>query len=538
MPSFDLSNRKSIDDISHKDIYRMNLARNMALLTGDSAVIRRFYRQGAESVAGKDIFASQEIRRSFFANQLQTNAFVYSGLIPWAVESIVRLVASSGFTVNSLPNDNDEASQDLRDYINYTIDKIDLKSKFARGVYLESGLGDFAYRISYDENISNDPILEIIEPQYIDVEYYRGILKKITIKDTSDVEVVNKKAYDTIELREIYSKKINESGKRYVEINYEFWKKNKKISENDLLFSKCMLHWELSDTKIEFPFDWFPVIFKKNNKKSELYKQERGVPDIQGIDTLEDALSECLSNMVDAIRKGAPKTFVNEDLLPADIRGKTFEHNTFKHEYKIVSDSNIDPSKLYTVLQARIDWQSYVEISKIIISNAINRMGMAPSTLGVTGLESINSSAESQDAREKPSLRTREEKLETWKSTLQDILNKYFQYKAWILGETIEDYSDMIDISFNEYISPSTENIINVLAGAIRGNVMSIESAIEKRFEHENKKYELDDIIIEAARIRNITPNEEINLLGILPDLPADNADNHNESTETLNEEN
>ena len=49
-------------------------------------------------------------------------------------------------------------------------------------------------------------------------------------------------------------------------------------------------------------------------------------------------------------------------------------------------------------------------------------------------------------------------------------------YLAYISGEEIQDdYSKMFNITFNEYINPSTENIVAAIAQAITGRVYSIE---------------------------------------------------------------
>ena len=530
--SFDLDKRNTLFDDNHiYDAYRLNLAKHRALLSGDSSIVRRFYRLQAFSVGTGDIYKHQEIQRTFFHNARFQNAFVYAGLIPWTVESIVRLVANSGFTLESPLQTNDELgnaiSLDMVEYAKEVVERIDLQGKFERGVYLESGIGDFAYRISYDKSLSDEPLLEVIEPQFIEPTYKRGMLDTITIKEsTDDIQIGAGRYKHTVEIHEKYTKRTVKDtlGAEVVHvfINYSFWLKGKEVDNTHALYEDCKKYWNITDLEIELPFDWFPVIFKKNNKKSELYRQERGVPDIQGLDSAEDALSEVMSNSVDAVRKAAPKTFVPEDLLPTDIRGKTERYSAFDHEYLILGEAGIDPSKILLTTQANINWQAFNEISKFIISHAINKAGLSPTTLGVTGLESINSSVESQDAREKPSLRTRREKLKGWKVVLEDVINKYFKYMAWVKGEEIGDYANLINVSFNEYINPSTENVTEVLARAIAGRVYSIEVAVEKNFIHEGKEYTLDDIIVEAARIRGITPDQEMALLGLIEEVQTE----------------
>lgn len=528
---FDLEKRNIWDRDHANDIFRFNLSLHHALLSGDSAIIRRFYQEGAGSLGCTDIYKYYEIERSFLYNARYKSAFVYAGLIPWIVESIVRLVASSGFIINSvLQNDGggkfgDSLKEDLDNYINEVVKDIKLQELFERGVYLESGLGDFAYRISIDKSISDKPIIDVIEPQFLELEYKRGHINKVIIKESADDIVLGSGIYkNTVMIHEIYSKDNNGN----VLINYKFYVKEKEITEenNFALYQSCKKYWNLNETTINLPFKEFPIIYKKNNKRSELYKQERGVPDIQGLESIEDALSECLSNLVDTIRKSAPKTFVDESLLPSDIIGDTLEYSDFDHTYLLLKNSGLDPTKMLVTIQATIDYQSHIETAKTLISHAINKAGLSPTTLGVTGLESINSAAESQDAREKPSLRTRKEKLEEWKNVLIEVLNKYFQYLAYVNGEVIGDYKNLFNITFNEYLNPSTENVVSVISQAVAGRIYSIELGVEKNFIHENKEYTLDDVVIESARIRGITPQQEMELLGLVQEVEQDDNDN------------
>ena len=114
------------------------------------------------------------------------------------------------------------------------------------------------------------------------------------------------------------------------------------------------------------------------------------------------------------------------------------------------------------------------------MSVGINKAGLSPTTIGLTGLESINSSAESQDAREKTSMRTREVALESWRKTLTELLNRYLQVKDYIQGKSIVDYRAIINITFNEYTNPTLENITNVLAKQVQTGLKAQITAIKE----------------------------------------------------------
>jgi hypothetical protein len=143
----------------------------------------------------------------------------------------------------------------------------------------------------------------------------------------------------------------------------------------------------------------------------------------------------------------------------------------------------------------------------------------------LTGLESINSSAESQDARERTSLRTRELALHSWEVTLTDLLNKYLQVLDYINGEEILDYKELIKIKFPDYINPSVENVTNVLANQVSAGLKSRKRAIKElndEFDDTDVEREMLDILAENGQpvlqdglisdenMENNTPNSQV----------------------------
>lgn len=94
---------------------------------------------------------------------------------------------------------------------------------------------------------------------------------------------------------------------RYVCIDYRFAIDGKYVPKNDeALMKECraMFAPDIEITPRQLPLKDFLIIFKKNDNANQLYKGERGVPDIQGLASIEDALTESISDLIDAIRKG------------------------------------------------------------------------------------------------------------------------------------------------------------------------------------------------------------------------------------------
>lgn len=513
MYRYDFKNKNVLGNIRSPKIWQFNLAMNMALLSNDAKVIRYFWRVDSRQFIS-DTWMAAELQDKFLGKYLPGQAFLYFGLCPMIVNGVQNLVASAGFV-------NECGDKEIDEKLNQCIVKNKLQEQFSNGVYYESGLGDFAYRISYCPEISDRPLIDIIEPQHLELIYKRKQLQTIVIKEECNEE-------QGLELHEVYSKNADgfvvvehfiKKGDQYVfrKDDPEAWKQYLK-----------MLNTTPAEMKpLVLPLREFPVIYKQNHVCNMIYKGQRGIPDIMGLSTFEDALSESLSDMVDAIRKGGVKEFVDDSLLQQDEDGNTLGYDPFNKTIIKTKGSSLDNKSLVTVAQGDIKWEAYIEAAKYLISSALNKAGISPTTIGITGLESINSSQESQDAREKPSLRKRKESLKTWAITLTDLLNRYLQMCDYIDGEEIGDYSSLIHIKFNEYVNPSQENIVDLLAKKLDLGITTHIEAMQ----------ELDPTLTKeqaGEKLLKIVAEQQL-LSGAIPVLGGEEP--IDESTQTLTEE-
>lgn len=484
--NFNLKNKEIIDDIRSPAVYEYNMAQNLALLSNDPSVIRRFYQVQIQKYF-KDVWLVMDAQNKFLAQYIPGQAFAYFGIIPMIVNAKVNLVASNGFKCESDDEEIDEILNRLKD-------EAELEKKFCEGVYWESGIGDVAYRISYCPEVADHPIIDVIEPQHLEVNYRRGQIVSFVVKEVSAED----SAY---ELREIHFK--DETG--HVCIDYRFTIDGKYVAPNDdALMQECraMFPRDINTDRVYLPLKDFLIVFKKNDNANQLYRGERGVPDIQGLASIEDALTESISDLIDAIRKGGIKEFVSDELIPQDENGNDMRLNHFNKTIITTKGSSTpgDSAALWNVVQGEINWEAYTQTIRNLMSVAINKAGLSPTTLGLTGLESINSSSESQDAREKPSMRAREISLNGWRKTLTDLFNRYLQVSDYIKGEDIVDYSDLIDITFNEYSNPTVENITDILVKQVQGGIKSRLTAVKelnKGMSDEQAEEELLNILAE-----------------------------------------
>ena len=463
MYKFDLKNKELVDRLRSARVYQYNMAENLALLSNDVSVVREFF-QIEQPKYFKDTYLAMSSLK-FMAYYQAGQAFTYFGLIPMIVNAKVNLVAAAGFKCKSDDKEVDDA-------LNKAKDECELEEKFRTGVYWESGIGDVAFRVSVDMSVSDLPIIDVIEPQFFEVNYAHGKVKSFVIKEVS-------KEDPGFEMREIHHK--NDAG--FVCIDYRYYANGHYVEPDDEgMIKECELKFDepLPKSKV-LPFRDYLVVFKKNANNNQLYRGERGVPDIQGLVSIEDALTESASDLIDAIRKGGVKEYVSDQLIPQDADGNDLRLNHFNKTVITTKGTSTpgDSQNLWKVVQGDIKWEAYTRTMQNLMSIGINKAGLSPTTLGLTGLESINSSQESQDAREKPSMRTREIALNSWEGTLKELLNRYLQVRDYMKGLAIVDYSDLINITFNEYTNPTLENITDVLAKQVQTGLKSQITAIK-----------------------------------------------------------
>ena len=497
--TFDLKQKEMIDGIRSPIIYQFNTAMNLALLSNDPSVIRRFFRNGVAFYL-KDIWIADEIRNSFVGHYEPGQAFCYYGLIPMIVQGKVNLIASNGFECKS-------DDKDLEKSLNRAKEIAELEKQFVAGAYWESGLGDFAYRIIADPEISEYPILDLIEPQHLEVNYRHGRIKSFVVKEVSTID-------PSYELCEIHHK----DAEGYAVIEYRFRVDGKYVPVNDDAQIKVCREKFPVDLKLEsirLPIKGFTIVYKQNESNNMLYKGERGVPDIQGLFPIEDALCETASDLIDAIRKAGVKEWVSDELLPEDEEGNKLQHDPFRKTIITTKGSSTpgESKKLIELTQGQVNWEAYTRTIQNLMSIGINKAGLSPTTLGITGLESINSSQESQDAREKPSLRKREICLNGWQKTLKEVFNLWLQVYDYMRGYEIVDYTDLINIQFNEYTNPSLESVTDVLVRQVSGGIKSKETAISELndgWSDEQVQQELQKVM--AERTPTLNENKEVNV--------------------------
>jgi hypothetical protein len=220
-----------------------------------------------------------------------------------------------------------------------------------------------------------------------------------------------------------------------------------------------------------------------------------GESDFAGSYGAFDAIDEIISTWIQEFRDGKLNRYFPEELMIKNLAGKFRYPDGFDKDHVLYADSpseNIDKQKIIYE-QGDIRTEKHVESYKIWVTNVLNNAGLSPLTVGVTGLESIDASAESQQEREKVSIRTRNKKIELWQEFLQEFLKTALEFRLITKNMTEKEsgvYSvnqsndfDVI-VTFNDYIIKSkNDRTVEVQAGL--GTSWDILSGVQ--YVHDDK---------------------------------------------------
>lgn len=316
-------------------------------------------------------------------------------------------------------------------------------------------IGDGAFKITIDTEISDYPILEWYPGDRVEFvrtrDRIREIIFKTPYRDKGRTYVLNERYGYGYIVNELYM------DNKLVNLN------TIKATENlkDVSFDE--------DTILAVPL----MVYE-----SAKYEGRGGSIFDGKIDNF-DSLDETWSQWMDALRAGRAKTYVPDCLVPHDPEnGMLIKPNPFDNRYfaaegdmregqknQIMTDQPVIPHESYLA--------SYVTALDLCLQGVIS-----PSTLGIDTKKLDN--AEAQREKEKTTLYTRNAIIEALQNTLPDVVAACINANNFLHGQAAEEVE--ANIPFGEYANPSFESQVETVAKAKQGGIMSIERCVEELY--------------------------------------------------------
>ena len=340
-----------------------------------------------------------------------------------------------------------------------------------KGVITESWGQRFAYKLSYDPDVSEYPIIEVYNPLEYKTVYKRNRLQKIIF--------INKYCDGEYELEEEY-------GKGY--IDYYLY----HVVDGTRIPTTLD---ELDETK-----DLERIEFTKNKDLMLAIEKRVDKSDYDGIISEFDSLDEAWSQLMDEIRLGRSEVYVPEMLLT----NRTF--NKFRKNYAVLgSDMRENGTNKIEHIQPDIRPDKYQTTINVITNNILIDVGLNAFTVGIDDGIGANSSGEALTKREANSLRTRDEMVKSWEPFLEEFFSILLKANDVFNKKASQEYE--IKVDFGDYITPSRDEIINQVKTMIDGNIIDTEKALEEIY----GELDEDEKIRILANTGNVTePTEQI----------------------------
>jgi hypothetical protein len=380
-----------------------------------------------------------------------------------------------GRLTDIIVHDLDSVTPDKREDEWKKIEKENNLQKLIKTAVTEAlSLGDGAFKISYDTEISKNPIIEFYSADRVDFKYKRGRLKEVIFK------TIKREDHKKYMLKEHY-------GFGYVK--YELF----RVSGTDL---------ELTDLKeIDDTADLENIAFGGYTEDSDgemvtpgsymmaepfmIYDSSmyrgRGESIFDKKRNVFDAFDEVVSQWADAVRSGRSKTYIPEAFIPKDGNGRDLKPNAFDDRFIMVTPNmNEMATNQINVVQPTIPSDNYLQ-SYITYLDLCLQGIISPSTLGIDVKKLDN--AEAQREKEKVTLYTRNAIIEALTSTLQKLVVDTLMTVDSLTDDDNPETQDIqVDVLFGEYANPSFEAVIETVTKAKTGGVMSVRSALDEMY--------------------------------------------------------
>ena len=362
---------------------------NSVWYSGIEADIQYFYTKEAPKFYRK---GAQESLNYFWAKADTNFRKIHSGFPQLISEKMVDMLLSNGY--NIVVEGDDEAK--LQETLDDILEDNKFKSMiFAKAIETESWSGGTTLKLSYNPKLSEYPIIEVWEPE----NYASTVVSGRVVEDT--FYIYYDKGARKFRLSEIYG--VDDNG-AYIDYKLE-----------ELMFATAEGQWTLASlSELPQTEDLKRISLAGYYKKLSAYKANKlpnsefrysiiGESDYAGSYVAVDAVDEIISTLIQGFRDGKLYLYFPEELMIKGSDGKYTYPSAFVKEHILYADTpseNVDKQKiLYEQGDIRVD--KHIESYKVWVTQILNNAGLSPLTVGVTGLESISASEQSQQERGK-----------------------------------------------------------------------------------------------------------------------------------------
>ena len=404
---------------------------------------------------------------------------IHTGLPATMVDLLASIVASN---LNDFVFEKNELIAELWD--DHIGKENNVKNLIEKSIKEVLVIGDGAYKISIDTDLSKYPILEFYAGDKVEYVCKRGRIQEVIFKTYFNIDD------DKYELKEHY-------GHGY--IAYELFKGDVAIDMTSVpeFVQYQRVEWD-GDDMMAIPVKFY-ASNRFDNRGQSIFDKK--------IDAF-DSFDEAYSQWIDALRAGRTKEYIPESLIPRDPNtGKILKPNAFDNRY-IQTDADMRErvANKITTEAGAIQHDSYMATYSTALDLCLQGI-MSPATLGVDVKKLDN--AEAQREKEKVTLYTRDAIIEALQPKIEELIEASIRAYYRTLQQEVPEYS--VSVTFQDYANPSFESQIETISKGRQSGILSIEAAIDELYgddrDEEWKKEEIQRLKEEQGLVEMDEPS-------------------------------
>jgi len=425
-------------------------------------------------------------------------------------------------SINMLDNQNLVEQDNLQERINMILAKNKFGTLSQVAAESESYSGAIAFKAVLDPDFSDEPIIQIYPKEEFIVNRKYDKVVSIVFLDSYQ----QKQAKSPLDNSSSNFILFSEYGYGFIKYKLLDVTKKKIVSLDTLPETSGLEDIVFYDKNTNKQLDIMLAVYKEN-KPGARSDYENSIDDFTGVD-------EVYSQMMNFIRKTAPKRVVSEQILKKNEDGIAVIPSVYDMDLIIQWDNNGDtgttekndvqvPAELNNSIQGYI--ASLQEIQKSIART----VGLSIKTIMGEDLSGANASAESLSIRENTDFRTRDNKKIAWIEALKELTILLLTLDtAEIRGSSVyvqlnEDV--IVDIEMYNPAQPTTEQMVKEINSLDKAGLIDeygklyrfwVELSKSKSVDEVNELYEElrkdkkeNQELIEGSSKEEINPEKE-----------------------------
>lgn len=424
--------------------FELHAIRNRIWYRGDGNELEQMYQQNPEFADKYKFWASKctpgiEMRK------------IHTGLPALIVRTISEIVLTDMNDFEFADEQQRQIWDEIADPKNNNFPK-----KIKQALKDALVVGDGAFKVSIDTEVSPYPILEWYPGERIEIVTRRDRVQEIIFKTPY------KDGYQQYVLHEHYG---------YGHIHNALYRGEQEVSLESIPATTG-----LTDTVFDKTIMLaVPLKIYESSKYDH-----RGGSIFDGKLDGFDAFDEAWSQWMDALRAGRAKEYIPECYLPRDPNtGAVLKPNHFDNRYiKTDQDMGEGAQNKIDVQQPGIPHDSYLATYITALDLCLQGV-ISPSTLGIDVKKLDN--AEAQREKEKTTLYTRNAIVDALQEMIPELVSVAVNAYNILLKKPVQEVK--LDAPFGEYANPSFESQVETLSKARPGfAIMSVEAQVEELY--------------------------------------------------------